>query len=170
MAKNLNREDDNGSSSSEGLENLRRHSDESSGMGKTGRLIAGVAGAALLVLSLRRKRLRPVLLPIAIALKIRGSHCATVDHRAASAAPLARTAPSALRPARTSWSAAKKPPAASAASITIANSTSARTNPRHFALKARAPGGTLIELRLAGEPSPVLESARTVPGVSSADA
>jgi len=38
------------------------------------------------------------------------------------------------------------------------------------ALKARAPGGTLIELRLDGEPSPVLESARAVPGVSSADA
>ena len=58
----------NGSSSSEGLENLRRHSDESPGMGKTGRVVAGVAGAALLVLSLRRKRFRPVLLPIATGL------------------------------------------------------------------------------------------------------
>jgi uncharacterized membrane protein len=69
MAKNLSREYASTSgSSSEGLENLRRHSDEPAGMGKTGRLVAGVAGAALLVLSLRRKRLRPVLLPIATGL------------------------------------------------------------------------------------------------------
>jgi uncharacterized membrane protein len=58
----------NGSSTREDLENLRRHSDEPAGMGKTGRLVAGVAGAALLVLSLRRRRLRPVLLPIAAGL------------------------------------------------------------------------------------------------------
>ena len=38
------------------------------------------------------------------------------------------------------------------------------------ALKARAPGGTLIELTLDGDPAPVVESARAVPGVLRADA
>jgi ABC-2 type transport system ATP-binding protein len=38
------------------------------------------------------------------------------------------------------------------------------------ALKARAPGGTLIELTLDGDPARVSESARTVPGVLRADA
>ena len=37
------------------------------------------------------------------------------------------------------------------------------------ALKARAPGGTLIELTLDGDPAPVSESARTVSGVLRAD-
>jgi uncharacterized membrane protein len=72
----------NGSSSGEGLENLRRHSDEPAGMGKTGRLIAGVAGAALLVLCLRRKRFRPLLLPIATGLisrAITGNPAATLE-------------------------------------------------------------------------------------------
>jgi ABC-2 type transport system ATP-binding protein len=37
------------------------------------------------------------------------------------------------------------------------------------ALKARAPGGTLVELTLDGDPAPVSESARAVPGVLRTD-
>jgi uncharacterized membrane protein len=37
-------------------------------MGKTGRLVSGLAGAALLALTLRRKRLRPILFPVATGL------------------------------------------------------------------------------------------------------
>jgi ABC-2 type transport system ATP-binding protein len=40
---------------------------------------------------------------------------------------------------------------------------------RPAALKARAPGGTLIELTLDGDPAPVSASARAVPGVLRAD-
>jgi len=41
---------------------------------------------------------------------------------------------------------------------------------RPAGLKARAPGGTLIELTLDGDPAPVSASARAVPGVMRADA
>ena len=59
----------NGVASNERWENLRRHTDgEGVDLGKTERLISGVAGAALLVLTLRKKRLRPFLLPIATGL------------------------------------------------------------------------------------------------------
>lgn len=58
----------NGISSSERWENLRRREDEAPAMSKTGRLVSGVAGAALIALSLRRKRLRPLLVPVATGL------------------------------------------------------------------------------------------------------
>jgi uncharacterized membrane protein len=60
---------DNGIASSERWENLRRHQDEAGvPLGRMERLISGVAGAAILVLILRKKRLRPFLLPVATGL------------------------------------------------------------------------------------------------------
>jgi uncharacterized membrane protein len=59
----------NGISSRERWENLGRQDDlPSPSMGTTGRLVSGLAGAALLALSLRRKRLRPLLFPVATGL------------------------------------------------------------------------------------------------------
>ena len=59
----------NGISPSERWENLRRHDDRSgAGIGTTNRVVSGLAGAALIVLSLRRKRLRPWLIPVATGL------------------------------------------------------------------------------------------------------
>jgi uncharacterized membrane protein len=50
-------------------ENLRRHQDSGQAdLGKTERLISGVAGAALLLLTFRARRLRPFLLPVATGL------------------------------------------------------------------------------------------------------
>lgn len=58
-----------GVSSSERWENLRRHKDQGEGdVGKTERLVSGLAGAALIVLSLRKRRLRPLLFPLATGL------------------------------------------------------------------------------------------------------
>jgi uncharacterized membrane protein len=56
----------NGVTSNEGWENLRRGrtSDAGINVGKTERLISGIAGAALIVVALRRKRFRGILLPI----------------------------------------------------------------------------------------------------------
>jgi uncharacterized membrane protein len=56
----------NGVASDESWENLRRRRSAADGInvGKTERLISGVAGAAMIVLALRRKRLRGILLPI----------------------------------------------------------------------------------------------------------
>lgn len=55
-----------GIASSESWENLRRREPGETGVnvGQTERLISGIAGAALIVLALRRKRLRGLLLPI----------------------------------------------------------------------------------------------------------
>jgi uncharacterized membrane protein len=57
----------NGVVSDERWENLRRpdHFDDSVNVGRTERVISGVAAAAIAVVGLRRKRLRPFLLPIA---------------------------------------------------------------------------------------------------------
>ena len=61
-----------GVSSSERWENLRRHKDQGEGdVGKTERLVSGLAGAALIVLSLRKRRLRPLLFPLATGLLAR---------------------------------------------------------------------------------------------------
>ncbi len=50
-------------------ENLRRHRESGQAdLGKTERLISGVAGAALLLLSFRTRRLRPLLFPVATGL------------------------------------------------------------------------------------------------------
>jgi uncharacterized membrane protein len=49
-------------------ENLRRHQAAGQDSGKTERLISGVAGAALLLLTLRSRRLRPFLFPVATGL------------------------------------------------------------------------------------------------------
>lgn len=55
--------------SSERWENLRRHKDQgAASVGKTERLVSGLAGAALLALSLKKRRLRPILLPVATGL------------------------------------------------------------------------------------------------------
>jgi len=59
----------NGDASSERWENLRRHKDEAeSNVGKTERLVSGLAGIALVALSLRKRRLRPILFPVATGL------------------------------------------------------------------------------------------------------
>ena len=59
----------NGIDSSERWENLRRHKDRGDeNVGKTERLVSGIAGAALVVLSLRKRRLRRFLLPVATGL------------------------------------------------------------------------------------------------------
>lgn len=58
----------NGINSNERWDNLRRHKKGPGSLGNTERLISGLAGAALLVLILRKKRLRPVLLPVATGL------------------------------------------------------------------------------------------------------
>ena len=55
--------------SSERWENLRRHKDgKDANVGKTERLVSGLAGVALVVLSLRKRRLRPILFPVATGL------------------------------------------------------------------------------------------------------
>ena len=78
----------NGISSNDRWENLRRHQDSNNdSLGKTQRLISGIAGAALLVLTLRKTRLRPFLFPLAtglIAKALRG--------RTPEARPVSRTA------------------------------------------------------------------------------
>ncbi|MGH7509156.1 MAG: SRPBCC family protein [Gemmatimonadales bacterium] len=59
---------DNAPRSSDRWENLRRRNDRAGKAGVTGRLVMGLAGTVLLALSLRRKRFRPVLLPVATGL------------------------------------------------------------------------------------------------------
>jgi uncharacterized membrane protein len=60
---------DNGTPSNDRWENLRRHQATGRGnVGKTERLISGVAGAALLLLTFRARRLRPFLFPVATGL------------------------------------------------------------------------------------------------------
>jgi len=55
--------------SSERWENLRRHKDGNEGnVGKTERLVSGIAGVALVALSFRKRRLRPILFPVATGL------------------------------------------------------------------------------------------------------
>jgi uncharacterized membrane protein len=56
----------NGVASNESWENLRRRQPDDGGVnvGKTERLISGVAGAAVIALALRRNRLRGLLLPV----------------------------------------------------------------------------------------------------------
>ena len=58
----------NGIASNERWENLRRHQESDGDVGKAERLISGVAGAALFALTLRTKRLRPFLIPVATGL------------------------------------------------------------------------------------------------------
>ena len=57
----------NGVASDERWENLRRPMEDEDGInvGRTERVVSGVAAAAVAVLALRRKRLRPFLLPVA---------------------------------------------------------------------------------------------------------
>jgi uncharacterized membrane protein len=57
----------NGTAYQEGWENLRRprDHDNSINVGKTERLVSGLAAAAVAAVALRRKRLRPLLLPLA---------------------------------------------------------------------------------------------------------
>ena len=60
---------DNGTPSNDRWENLRRHqATGQADLGKTARLISGVAGAALLLLTFRTRRLRPFLFPVATGL------------------------------------------------------------------------------------------------------
>lgn len=55
--------------SGERWENLRRHKDQDqTTVGKTERLVSGLAGVALVALSLRKRRLRPILFPVATGL------------------------------------------------------------------------------------------------------
>lgn len=56
----------NGVSSSERWENLRRHRtrDDGNNVGRTERILSGLAGAALALVVVRRKRLRPLLMPV----------------------------------------------------------------------------------------------------------
>ncbi|HWN17427.1 MAG TPA: SRPBCC family protein [Gemmatimonadales bacterium] len=55
--------------SSERWENLRRHKDEkAANVGKMERLVSGLAGVVLVGLSLRKRRLRPILFPVATGL------------------------------------------------------------------------------------------------------
>lgn len=55
--------------SGERWENLRRHKEQDQmNVGKTERLVSGLAGVALVALSLRKRRLRPILFPIATGL------------------------------------------------------------------------------------------------------
>jgi uncharacterized membrane protein len=56
----------NGVASNDRWENLRRRhaADDGVNVGNTERLVSGIAGAALVLLALRRKRLRGILLPI----------------------------------------------------------------------------------------------------------
>jgi uncharacterized membrane protein len=59
----------NGINSSERWENLRRHKDQGDArVSKTERLVSGLAGAALIALGLRKRRLRPLLFPVATGL------------------------------------------------------------------------------------------------------
>jgi uncharacterized membrane protein len=58
----------NGGQSNDRWDNLRRHQAERADLGKTERLISGVAGAALLFLTFRARRLRPFLFPVATGL------------------------------------------------------------------------------------------------------
>jgi uncharacterized membrane protein len=58
----------NGISPNEHWENLRRHEKGNGNLGKAERLISGLAGAALVALMFRKKRLRPLLLPVATGL------------------------------------------------------------------------------------------------------
>ena len=58
----------NGINSNERWENLHRHSKGDANLGSTERLVSGLAGAALLALTLRKKRFRPLLLPVATGL------------------------------------------------------------------------------------------------------
>lgn len=53
---------------SEHWENLRREDSGTAGTSKTGRILAGLAGVTLMALSLRKKRFRPLLLPVATGL------------------------------------------------------------------------------------------------------
>ena len=59
---------DNGSTSNERWENLRRHQQGEPDMGKTERVISGLAGVTLMALTLRTRRLRPFLVPVATGL------------------------------------------------------------------------------------------------------
>ena len=55
--------------SSERWENLRRHKQQGgASVGKTERLVSGLVGVALIALSIRKRRLRTVLLPVATGL------------------------------------------------------------------------------------------------------
>ena len=55
--------------SDERWENLRRHKDQDkTDVGRTERLVSGLAGVALVALSLRKRRLRPLLFPVATGL------------------------------------------------------------------------------------------------------
>jgi uncharacterized membrane protein len=59
----------NGINSSERWENLRRHKDEADArVSRTERLVSGLVGVALVALSLRKRRLRPFLFPVATGL------------------------------------------------------------------------------------------------------
>jgi uncharacterized membrane protein len=59
-----------GTASAESWENLRKREqdDNSVNVGKTERLVSGLAAAAVAVVGLRRKRLRPLLFPLAVNL------------------------------------------------------------------------------------------------------
>jgi uncharacterized membrane protein len=58
----------NGINPNEHWENLRRRENGDGNLGNAERLISGLAGAALLALMLRKRRLRPLLLPVATGL------------------------------------------------------------------------------------------------------
>jgi uncharacterized membrane protein len=60
----------NGTANDENWDNLRRQDrgDDSINVGKTERLVSGLAAAAMAAVGLRRKRLRPILFPLALNL------------------------------------------------------------------------------------------------------
>jgi uncharacterized membrane protein len=70
----------NGVVSEERWENLRRPAEDDDGInvGRTERIVSGLAAAAVAVVGIRRKRLRPLLLPLAGSLLSRAvtGHCA----------------------------------------------------------------------------------------------
>jgi uncharacterized membrane protein len=87
---------DNGVPSNDRWENLRRHQGSGQAdLGKTQRLISGVAGAALLLLTFRTRRLRPFLLPVATGLiaKALKGHSGKVDRSSARSRGDDRTSP-----------------------------------------------------------------------------
>jgi uncharacterized membrane protein len=84
----------NGVSSNERWENLRRDgTNDEAHAGRTERLMSGLAGAALVVLSLRAKRLRPVLLPVATGLIAKAFTGRPTKRRARSASRKDRVSP-----------------------------------------------------------------------------
>jgi len=85
-----------GVTSTERWDNLKRHRGQSEAdVGSTERLVSGLVGAALIGLSLRKRRLRPLLFPLATGL-IAQAPAASPDQKALVPRPYGLTMPSPL--------------------------------------------------------------------------